>query len=370
MGGLLGRIETVERSEGTEISLGSHDRLLVLAPHPDDETLGTGGLIQHAVASGAEVVVAFITAGENNAWAQRAIELRPFISAADRERFGHRRRREVEAALKRLAVPAGRAVFLGFPDQGLTDRLLDGGEPLVGELTALLSSVAPTTVAYPFASDRHPDHSALAVATRLALARRRGAPPPTELCYVVHNPALRGLSVEGSFVRLDPRQLADKRAAIRCHVSQMVWRRSWMLSFSAPVERYLPPQLAVSAAGGPIRAVSARDGELELNLLSRNRPFSFGSRTLLVGVERDPDRFEVLICTLRRGSGRLPLRRPAGGALALGVGFEGSPHRGAVRLPGEMLAGARRLFVKLERRFGFFDEAGWLEVALPPTDGV
>ena len=41
-------------------------RLLMIAPHPDDEALATGGLLQRAQAKGAQVYVAFLTDGENN----------------------------------------------------------------------------------------------------------------------------------------------------------------------------------------------------------------------------------------------------------------------------------------------------------------
>ena len=41
-------------------------RVLVLAPHPDDETFGAGGLIQQAVTAGAALRVVFATDGENN----------------------------------------------------------------------------------------------------------------------------------------------------------------------------------------------------------------------------------------------------------------------------------------------------------------
>ena len=47
------------------------DRLLVFAPHPDDETIATGELIQLAIAAGVAVRVVFATDGDNNPWPQR-----------------------------------------------------------------------------------------------------------------------------------------------------------------------------------------------------------------------------------------------------------------------------------------------------------
>src|SRR5882757_725225 len=42
------------------------DRIVVVAPHPDDEVLGAGGLIQQARAVGAEVHVIYLTSGDHN----------------------------------------------------------------------------------------------------------------------------------------------------------------------------------------------------------------------------------------------------------------------------------------------------------------
>jgi LmbE family N-acetylglucosaminyl deacetylase len=53
--------------------------LLVLAPHPDDEALGTGGLLQAAALLGVPVRVVFATNGERNPWAQRAVERRLWL---------------------------------------------------------------------------------------------------------------------------------------------------------------------------------------------------------------------------------------------------------------------------------------------------
>ena len=52
-----------------ELALRPDDRILVLAPHPDDETLSSGGLIQQAQALGLPVHVLFLTYGDNNEWA-------------------------------------------------------------------------------------------------------------------------------------------------------------------------------------------------------------------------------------------------------------------------------------------------------------
>src|SRR5262249_6426627 len=124
-------------------------RVLVIAPHPDDETLATGGLMQQSIAAGGTVRVVFVTDGENNPWPQRAVEHRWRLGTSARTRWAGRRRAETLAALACLGIPASSAVFLHFPDQGLTSLLLAGGGSLVPALTTELRTWRPTLVAAP-----------------------------------------------------------------------------------------------------------------------------------------------------------------------------------------------------------------------------
>jgi LmbE family N-acetylglucosaminyl deacetylase len=71
-------------------------RLLVVAPHPDDETLATGVLLQQVLAAGGEVRILLLTAGGNNPWPQRVLERRWRIGAQDRCRWAARRATELQ----------------------------------------------------------------------------------------------------------------------------------------------------------------------------------------------------------------------------------------------------------------------------------
>ena len=159
------------------------DRLLVFAPHPDDETLATGELIQLARESGAAVRVVFGTDGDNNPWPQRWCERRWRIGPAERERWGRRRRAEAKAALARLGVASEAVRFLGWSDLGLTDTLIRD-DTAVETLRDEIQHYAPTHVAMPSLRDRHPDHGALRVMLELALAKARVS--CVRLSYVVH----------------------------------------------------------------------------------------------------------------------------------------------------------------------------------------
>jgi len=209
-----------------------HSRLLVFAPHPDDETLATGELIQLALASGAAVRVVFATDGDNNPWPQRWVERRWRIDGASRARWGARRRSEAEAALAALGVPSGGARFLGWPDSGLTDAL-ERDNSAVDTLAREIAEFAPSHVAMPSLHDRHPDHGALRVLVELALET---SPARVErLGYVVH-----GREPDSGDWRLprDEARHARKLDALMAHASQTSLSRKRLLRWASVPETF------------------------------------------------------------------------------------------------------------------------------------
>ena len=80
-------------------------RVLIIAPHPDDDVIATAGLMQKTRAAGGRIRVLFVTDGENNGWPQRFMELKIFLGSTDRWRWGVLRRREAEDSLIRLGIP-------------------------------------------------------------------------------------------------------------------------------------------------------------------------------------------------------------------------------------------------------------------------
>src|ERR1700746_3506094 len=99
-------------------SFTAQSRLMLIAPHPDDESLACSIVVQRAVRAGARVRVIYATDGENNPWPQRASERKWRLTEFDRARWGQRRRQETLAALEALGVSGSSVYFLGLPDQG------------------------------------------------------------------------------------------------------------------------------------------------------------------------------------------------------------------------------------------------------------
>jgi N-acetyl-1-D-myo-inositol-2-amino-2-deoxy-alpha-D-glucopyranoside deacetylase len=217
-------------------SLSARTRLLVVAPHPDDETLATGLLIQHVLAAGGVVHVLLLSDGDNNPWPQRWLERRLRIGAADRERWARRRRGELIAAMGCLGLAGDACTALGWPDQGLTRRLQQQLPASLAALRAVLDAFSPTLVAMPELQDRHPDHSAAHVLMRLAMLGRPTA--ATTWLYRVHGAPLTGR--DAFAVPADPAMQERKGEALACHASQLALSSGRMARLATRAERYLP----------------------------------------------------------------------------------------------------------------------------------
>ena len=132
-------------------------RVLVLAPHPDDETFGCGGALALHQQSGDPVKVVFLTSGELGQW----------VGEQDSKATRDRREAEVREALSRLGVAD--FDFWRYPD-----RAVEADGELVARLEETLAASQPTLVYAPSPLDLHPDHRAVAHALRTVLRGWRG----------------------------------------------------------------------------------------------------------------------------------------------------------------------------------------------------
>ncbi|HET9067419.1 MAG TPA: PIG-L family deacetylase [Amaricoccus sp.] len=178
-------------------------RLAVVAPHPDDESIGAGGLIALWSAAGRDAEVVFLTRGGGGARELRDPHRGAPDTAALRASVEDRRQAEAEAA---LAILGARALWLDGTDGALhTDE-----SRLSAAVRAHWKAAPPDVIAAPFPADRHPDH---AVAARIVAA----AAPRTSAIYAyeVWSPCVAN-------VALDIAPVADRKArAIAAHASQV-----------------------------------------------------------------------------------------------------------------------------------------------------
>lgn len=226
----------------TPLFLHSGDRLLVLAPHPDDETLACGGVIRRALGEGAHVCVVIATNGDANPWPQRLAERRWRLGPDAAARWGARRMAEAREALRILGADGDHVHFLGWRDQGITARMEHEPTASVEALQRLLRAVRPTLVVAPSLFDSHPDHSALALLLHAAL---RTQPRTRVLAYWLHG---RPPREEGPVsLPLSPAEQQCKRRAVLAHRTQLHFGHGRMLEYVQAQERFYEEQLPAAS---------------------------------------------------------------------------------------------------------------------------
>jgi len=304
---------TVPLTDLQPLTLAGFHRLLILAPHCDDETLASAGLILAAQRAGIQVRVVIATNGDGYLFATMQDFRKVYPNHSDFIRFGELRQQESLAALAKLGVQATQVTFLSYPDRGspalwntnwspnnpyrspysgdtsspypltYNPQSVYAGADYLADLTSILESYRPDLVVYPNPDDVHPDHWGLNVFTRLALTQLNHKDPsyaPMELTYLVHRPdfpEIRGYKPTASLTppdilyaldphwyRLDltPADVALKGQAVQLYRSQLPLLRNLMESFVRTNETFAPvttPDLATAAQGNPLDPSTWRD---------------------------------------------------------------------------------------------------------------
>ncbi|MBT0772152.1 PIG-L family deacetylase [Kineosporia sp. J2-2] len=180
----------------------------VIAPHPDDESLGAGGLLHRLSAAGCVPTVVIVTDGGAGY---------PGVGPDRTRDLVRTRRKETWAAIRQLCHQGAQPVFLDVPDGQATEHET--------ELPDRLLSVLPADglVLAPWPDDPHPDHQAVGRAARLA-AGRAGLELWQYPIWMRHSIRPDDPLVDGAeltVVCLTAAERQAKRRAIEAHVSQL-----------------------------------------------------------------------------------------------------------------------------------------------------
>jgi LmbE family N-acetylglucosaminyl deacetylase len=100
------------------VTFKNNERILILAPHPDDESIACAGIIQKALNAGAQVRVVYLTNGDHNEFAFIVYEKRITLRQGAFIYMGKLRQKESTKAMKSLGLSEKNLVFLGYPDYG------------------------------------------------------------------------------------------------------------------------------------------------------------------------------------------------------------------------------------------------------------
>ena len=180
------------------------ERVLVLAPHMDDETIGCGGTLALHAQRGARITVVFLTDGRKGSSALNALKGDDLERA--RAELVQRRRREAERALARLGIQ--HMVCLDAEDGALS-----ASSWAAERLRPVLLEVRPQLVYVPFYLEEHADHRA---ASRVLLDAAQG----TSLDFMCVGYEVWTPLFPNCLVRIDD-TMAVKKAALSEYHSQL-----------------------------------------------------------------------------------------------------------------------------------------------------
>ncbi|KHL00495.1 bifunctional PIG-L family deacetylase/class I SAM-dependent methyltransferase [Sinomonas humi] len=205
------RGDTITR-DAPDLDLRAHGRLVVLAAHPDDETLGAGGLIAEAGRRGWPVDVVIATDGEGS---------HPGSPTHSPSKLAALRRREVEDAV-RLLAPGARIHCAGIPDGSVAENSNTLARVLRTVLREREGQVPAVVLAAPWRRDGHTDHDAAGeIAARVAKEARALLLEYPIWLWHWGTPGCGDAPWDrGRRFRLDPDLRSRKAAALAAHASQ------------------------------------------------------------------------------------------------------------------------------------------------------
>jgi len=177
------------------LSVPPGERVLVLAPHPDDETLGMGGSVRLLTESGKKVKVVILTTGE-----------KADPNVTEKQEYSSTRKKEALKAFKILGVKDYE--FLEFPDR----ELLVNIDKVQGAVNAVVAAFHPDVIYSPSLIELNPDHR---VTARLSMDIAQGNDGMRCIFYEITTPVRPNLlfDITGTFRK--------KKRAMKCHKSQL-----------------------------------------------------------------------------------------------------------------------------------------------------
>lgn len=186
---------------------GIFERVLVIAPHSDDDILGCGGLMKRVKKSGGRVHVAVVSVGD------------VLFYHSDKVVKADTRIEEFHNALDYLGVDSGEVLFKGHEQRLHMLPIVE----IITEIDKIIKREKPTAVFIPYPSF-HQDHKTVFDASFAAL-RPTGASEATKLVAMYEYPFIvwdANQNVDGCRFHIDiTNEIDDKVNAMRKHVSQL-----------------------------------------------------------------------------------------------------------------------------------------------------
>jgi LmbE family N-acetylglucosaminyl deacetylase len=263
-----------------------NDKLLIISPHPDDETIATGGLIQRAKEKNISIIVVCVTDGSAST---NKSTYKKFLSEKNlkvNKTLPEMRNQELNEALHELGLNESNLIYLGYPDTGLSYMFKTNwdipynsktyfntfnqspydfsyqknaqytGKSLNNDLKNIINDFKPTMIVYPDSNDILLDHSTTNAFVNKAIIETKYN--GSKYTYIVHKqdmhislpfyfPLERMKSYfflsnpDSKWVSLDinSNEIATKKIALDKYQSQLYENSNYLLSFLKSNELFI-----------------------------------------------------------------------------------------------------------------------------------
>ncbi len=175
-------------------------RVLIVAPHPDDEVIGCGGFIQKCLRDKAHVVVLFLTKeGDRslvNSVSASGVNIRINESIAAQQILGYHKND-----------------YLGFDELSLPDNI----RMLIDRISHYIVKINPALILAPNCHDFHKDHEAACVATLKAV--QKSAEHDNQIRILLYE--VWGPCHLNAYYCLDRMEIERKMESLNCYKSQL-----------------------------------------------------------------------------------------------------------------------------------------------------
>ena len=264
-----------------DIEITEEDRILILAPHPDDEAICTSGIIQKAIDQKASVKVVFLTSGDHNQLPFLLYMRNPLTLKKTHILLGETRMQESIKANQILGLSKDDLIFLGYPDFGTLNIMLSywdtekpfrnilnrevkvpyeasfttgspyTGENILADIKKIILDFNPTKIFVSSPFDANNDHRALFLFLQIAiwdledligdpevftyLVHAKGWPKvkgyrPSK--KITHPDFLDGSEMDWYKIELVDEEIQKKYQAISSYRSQISYNPSFLVSFA------------------------------------------------------------------------------------------------------------------------------------------
>lgn len=200
-------LRALDALDQPDLPLATIGPIAIIAPHPDDETLGCGGLMALCARLHVPVTVIAMTDGEGS---------HPGSLQTTPEQLIRWRAEERARALTELGAQEARIERLRLPDGGMRDLSVAARQHCVRQLVGILRRDCVQTLLVTAPDDDHPDHQASYALVRLALTHMAAL---RTMLYAVWPP--RGVIARGARWSLNIADVQERKIrAITCFTSQ------------------------------------------------------------------------------------------------------------------------------------------------------